>query len=74
MKTYLKPDIFVKKIESREDDRITVLMITESNMAQKPNKLGKRSFLIRGTKDNDTKIKNFLKKRVLVDELLLQEL
>ena len=46
--SYLRPGRFIEKIESREDSRLTVLMITEGNMAKYPSKLNKHSILMKG--------------------------
>lgn len=46
---HLDPDIFVHRIETCKDNEMTVLLITENNMAKKYSKLNKNSILIRGT-------------------------
>jgi hypothetical protein len=46
--TYLRPDTFVHRIESSKDNIITVLIITEANVARYSSKLKKSSVLMRG--------------------------
>lgn len=46
--TYLRPATFVRRIESSKENKITVLIITEANMARDSSKLKKRSVLMRG--------------------------
>jgi len=48
-KNYLSPDTFVRRIESRMDRKITVLLTTEKYMARKSRKLNRNSILLRGT-------------------------
>jgi hypothetical protein len=43
----LRPEIFVRRIESRPDKKITVLMYTERNMALNSKRLGRHSVLFR---------------------------
>ena len=52
---HLNPDTFVSRIESCKDNEITVLLITENNMAKKYSKLNKNSILIRGTTSTSNK-------------------
>jgi hypothetical protein len=46
---HLSPVTLVNRIESCDDNEITLLLITENNMARKYSKLNKNSILIRGT-------------------------
>ncbi len=52
--TYLKPGAFIQRIESSENDQVTLLMLTEGNMAKKASKLRKTSILMRGTAAADS--------------------
>ena len=52
---YLRPATFIRRVEESSRERITVLLITEKNMARHPNKLSKRSVLIKGTASNGQK-------------------
>jgi len=47
--THLRPESFVRRIESDGRGKITVLMITDANTSRNASKLGARSILIRGT-------------------------
>lgn len=51
--SHLKPSTFTDRTEASTDKKITVLLITEGNMARKPSKLNKNSVLIKGTTSND---------------------
>jgi hypothetical protein len=46
--TYLKPDTFLRRIESSKDKKVIVLIITEANMLRYSSKLKKSSVLMRG--------------------------
>jgi hypothetical protein len=45
---YLRPDTFVRRIESSKDKKIIVLILTEANVARCFSKLKKNSILMRG--------------------------
>ncbi len=45
---HLRPATFIRRVDEAPGERVTVLMITEKNMARRLNKLGKRSVLIKG--------------------------
>lgn len=51
--SYIKPDCMVRRVESYKDDHVTVLMLTEGNMAKNAKRLGKHSVLMRGTTGSD---------------------
>jgi hypothetical protein len=53
--TYIKPDTFVHRVESSKDKKITILMLTESNVAYNVSKLNKDSILMRGTISSNDK-------------------
>jgi hypothetical protein len=44
---FLRPDTFVRRIETSPDKKVIVLIITESNVARCASKLGKHSVLMR---------------------------
>ncbi len=54
-KNHLDPYTFVNRIESCNHNRITVLLITENNMAKKFSRLNKNSILVRGTTSTSNK-------------------
>jgi hypothetical protein len=46
---YLAPEAFVRRIESTEQRKVVVLMITDANVIRNASRLNARSILIRGT-------------------------
>ncbi|HHM04768.1 MAG TPA: hypothetical protein ENJ19_03385 [Gammaproteobacteria bacterium] len=46
---YLRPANFIRRVEDAPQNPVTVLLITEKNMARRPKKLGRWSVLIKGT-------------------------
>jgi hypothetical protein len=47
--TYMRPDTFIRRVESSADREVPILMYTERNMAKNPAKLGRHSILMQGT-------------------------
>ena len=46
---HLAPGTFIRKVESSEQQRVVVLMITDANVSKNAAKLNARSVLIRGS-------------------------
>ncbi len=53
--THIKPDTFIHKVESSKDKKVTILMLTESNVARNVSRLNKNSILMRGTMPSSEK-------------------
>ncbi len=47
--TPLRPETFVRRVESHQDRAFPIILYTERNMAKKASRLGKRSILMQGT-------------------------
>jgi hypothetical protein len=47
--TYMKPDMFIDRVEAHADHAFPILMYTERNMARNSKRLGRNSILLHGT-------------------------